>query len=307
VRVSDSFRYNIYKNNLSALKEKMDKTTSMISSQRKILVPSDDPVAFARNVEIGSQLNANTQYIRNLNSLKTTASYYETSINTITDLMTRVKELATQALSDTMDENGRTIIAEEIDGIIGQLAAVGNTKVGNTYIFGGKQANEIPYTLQPDPDNPTDPDASYYQFRSGSAGVTKVAMDSSTTIDSGIIGSKVFDGAVDIFKTLKTFSNDLKASTTDHASLDADFGDINTFIDETANNLAYVGTYTRKIETFLTANETRELTLTTAASDLMDVDPVSAITDYTALSNAYESSLYIMSKVRDLSILNYLG
>ena len=107
MRVADGFRYELYKTNLSILKEKMDNTSTKVASGRRVLVPSDDPASFSKNMELDAQKNANTQFRRNLNALAARGKYYETSINTITDLLTRAKELAIQMASDTVDAQSR--------------------------------------------------------------------------------------------------------------------------------------------------------------------------------------------------------
>jgi flagellar hook-associated protein 3 FlgL len=294
MRVTDSFRYDLYTNMLSTLKEKIDKNQVMVASGRKILTPSDDPAAFAKAMQIDAQKSMNDQYRKNLNSLKTTGAYYETSVNTISDLLTKAKELAVQMASDTVDANARKSAAEEIDGIIQQLVAVGNTKVGSTYIFGGKKSNLAPYNQDGD--------------FSGTEEVTKVAVDSSSTMDGSISGSRIFtnglDGGVDIFATLKGFRSHL--SDNDLGGIQDDINKINSCVDLTADNLSYVGVYTKRIETLLSANETRGLTLTETQSDLVNVDVVQAVSDYYALTTAYQAAAYTMSKVQNLTLLNYL-
>jgi flagellar hook-associated protein 3 FlgL len=294
MRITDSFKYDLYKNIFSALKEKMDKNQAMVASGRKILTPSDDPAAFAKSMQIDAQKSMNDQYRKNLNSLKATGAYYETSVNTISDLLTKAKELALQMASDTVDATARKSAAEEIDGIIQQLAAVGNTKVGSTYIFGGKKSNIAPYNL----------DGNF----SGTEEVTKVAVDSSNTMDGSISGSRIFtdglDGGVDIFETLKGFRSHL--SDNDLSGIQDDINKINACVDLTADSLSYVGVYTKRIETLLSANETRGLTLTETQSDLMDADTVQLITEFNTLTTAYQAAAYTMAKVQDLSLLNYL-
>ena len=77
-------------------------------------------------------------------------------------------------------------------------------------------------------------------------------------------------------------------------------------MDLTANNLAYVGTYTKNINDLLTANASADTTLSQTSSDLVSADMAKAISDYSTLSTAYQAALYTMSKVESISILNYL-
>jgi flagellar hook-associated protein 3 FlgL len=300
MRVTDSFRFQVYTATLSNLKAQMDEATTEISSGKKVLVPSDDPASFAENMQVTAEQSQNTQYGSSLNSLQAKGAYYETSLNSIGDILTSVKQLAVQMSSSTVDASSRTAAANEVDGYIQQLVAVGNTKVGDTYIFGGKKSDGAAYSL--------DSSTTSVTFN-GTNDVAKVAVTSSTTIDAGISGNSVFTGevngqGVDIFATLKQFGNDL--ANNDTAALATDSTNIDNCVDLNANNLAYVGTYTKNISSLLSTNTTSDTTLTQTSSNLVDVDTAKAYSDYTTLSTAYQAALYVMSKVESLSILNYL-
>ena len=300
MRVTDALRFELYKNQLSTLKTSMDQLTTEVASGKKILVPADDPASFAKNIEITAQQSQNTQYAKNLNSLQTASSYYQTAVNTVSNVLTQVQQLAVQQASDTVDANSRSTAASQVNDIIQQLVAVGNTKVGNTYLFGGKNSSVPAYTL-----NTTTNAVTF----NGTSAVTKVAVDSSTTVDGGFSGNTVFTGrvsgqSVDIFQTLQTFSNDLRTNNT--TGIKAAIDNINACVDLTANSLSSIGTYAKNVSNLLTANSTADTTLTQTSAGLMDVDMAKAISDYSTLSTAYQAALYTMAKVESLNIMNYL-
>jgi|GEM_PF-342477 flagellar hook-associated protein 3 FlgL len=300
MRVTDSFRFQTYTATLSTLESQMDTLTNQVASGKKVLVPSDDPASYARNMQITAEQSQNTQYASNLNSLQANGAYYQTSLNSIGDILTTVKQLAVQMSSSTVDASSRSAAADQVDSYIQQLAAVGNTKVGDTYIFGGEKANGAAYTLDSTTNSVT---------FNGTDNVAKVAVNTSTTVDASISGNTVFTGTVngqnvDIFATLQQFGNDL--ANNDTAAVQADLTDIGNCVDLTANNLAYVGTYTKNISSLLTTNTTTGTTLTETSDNLVDVDTAQAYSDYTTLSTAYQAALYVMSKAESLSILNYL-
>ncbi|MGD0231310.1 MAG: flagellar hook-associated protein FlgL, partial [Syntrophorhabdales bacterium] len=256
MRVADAFRFQVYTSTLSTLEAQMDNATTQIASGKKVNVPSDDPASYAQNLQITAELSQNTQYGNNLNSLQTTASYYNTSLNTISNVLTSVEQLVVQQSSSTVDANSRSTAAGEVNDLIQQLVTVGNTKVGDTYIFGGKNSNEAPYTLDSSTNSVT---------FNGTNDVAKVAVDSSSTVDAGISGNTVFTGTADgqsvnIFDTLQQLSQDLQNNDT--TALQTDLTNVDACVDLTANNLSYVGTYTKNITNLLNANATANTTLT---------------------------------------------
>jgi flagellar hook-associated protein 3 FlgL len=300
MRVTDSFRFQTYTATLSTLESQMDTLTNQIASGKKVLVPSDGPASYAQNMQITAEQSQNTQYASNLNSLQANGAYYQTSLNSMGDILTTVQQLAVQMSSSTVDASSRTAAANQVAGYIQQLAALGNTKVGDTYIFGGEKANGAAYTLDSTTNSVT---------FNGTDNVAKVAVSSSTTVDAGISGNTIFTGtvngqSVDIFATLQQFGNDL--ANNDTAALQTDLTNIGNCVDLTSNNLAYVGTYTQNISSLLATNTTTGTTLTQTSDNLVDVNTAQAYSDYTTLSTAYQAALYVMSKAESLSILNYL-
>jgi flagellin-like hook-associated protein FlgL len=119
-----------------------------ISTQKNINTPSDDPIVFARSVEYDSQLSLGTQFSDNLQRLKTLVGMYDSSLSNIDSQLETLGQMA--AGYDTADTSLRQSYVEELGGIIEHLVTVGNTKLGNTYIFGGQQADSAPFRLNND-------------------------------------------------------------------------------------------------------------------------------------------------------------
>jgi flagellar hook-associated protein 3 FlgL len=103
MRVTDKLRSEFSKKQISNLNEKIAVLQEQISSETKILHPSDDPVIYARKVQMTAEKNMNTQYKRNLDRLNTFAGTYETVFDSMKDLMITAKQLAVTQGSDQMD------------------------------------------------------------------------------------------------------------------------------------------------------------------------------------------------------------
>ena len=275
----------------------MDKSTQEVASGKKVQVPSDNPSSYAQNLQILTQQSQNTQYKNNLNSLQALGSYYQTSVNSISNILSSVQQLAVEQASSTVDANSRSTAAEQVNDLIQQLVTLGNTKVGDTYIFGGTKSNN------PQPMRPMAPSTGlprWDRLRS-TARPRSMRASRARRVFTGTVNGQ----SVDIFQTLQTFSQDL--STQQHQqALQTDLANINNCVDLTANNLASVGTYTKNINNLLTTNASTDTALAETSSNLVSVDMAKAISDYSTLSTAYQAALYTMSKVESISILNYM-
>ncbi len=297
MRVTDKLKWDVSEKRLSSLNEKIATLQEQISAQTKILHPSDDPVIYARSVQMTSEKNLNTQYNRNLNRFSAFAGTYETVFGSVKDLLNTAKQLAVTQGSDQMDAASRKTAAIQIEGIIENLVTLGNTKVGNTYAFGGKKSDKPAFVL-----DGTD----YSVAFKGSDDVPEVYVDGSTKEKLGMSGKSAFynGDTVSVFGALKELKDALENN--DGNAIRTAEGSLDKALDLTANNVAYIGTYSKTITTLTTQNSTKGDLLTTTMSDMVDADMVQLVTEFNMLSNAYEAATSSMSKIMKLSILNYL-
>jgi flagellin-like hook-associated protein FlgL len=135
---------------LQAAQSGIRKIQSQITSGKKVDRPSDDPVVYTQATLVDAEKNVNTQLNRNLERIKTFGTMYESTFNNVNDLLTQAKQLALTYADDTISPADRKTGAQAIQDIIEQLVTMGNTKLANTYIFGGTRANQAPFQLNPD-------------------------------------------------------------------------------------------------------------------------------------------------------------
>lgn len=296
MRVTDSFRYEIYKNSLNVMKSQLDKLGQEVSSGKKILDPSDDPVGSAEAVRLQTQQDQNSQYVKNLTQLTTLGSMYETSANSVSDILSNAKQLATTMASSTQDRSTRAIAAQEVQGMIDQLVTVGNTKVGGTYIFGGKKSNTPAFTLNAD----------YSVTFNGTSDVPKIEVSKGNTQNLGFSGQTFFgyQGGSDVFAALKGLKTALENN--DQTGITNSIDSISSGVDLVANDLASVGNYNKMATNLTDTLNSNNIALKTTMSGITDVDTAQAYSDYTTLSTAYEASLSILSKMQAMNVLNYL-
>lgn len=148
MRISESMRYRLFQSCINKVGQQLTDIEKKISTQKNINAPSDNPIVFARSVEYDSELSVGGQFNDNLQRLKTLVSMYDTSLTTVEDQLETLGRLA--AGYGTADSSIRQSSVEELKNIIEQLVTVANTKLGNTYIFGGQQAENAPFRLNND-------------------------------------------------------------------------------------------------------------------------------------------------------------
>ncbi len=147
MRVPTGAYYQQSTNLLNRLQNELTQTQLQIASGRRILTPSDDPVASAQLSNIESALSQNTQFQRNANLATSRLSVEETSLTDVQNAMFRMRDLMIQANNDTQTNESRRFIAVEAREIHDQLVELGNRRDGqNNYIFSGFQSRTEPFS-----------------------------------------------------------------------------------------------------------------------------------------------------------------
>ena len=130
---------------MQQLQSSLDHTQRQISSGRRILTPSDDPIASSRALEIREAISRLTQFDRNAGIATNRLSQEESALNSVNNVLQRVRELALQANNATQSNETRQLIGVELRQQLDQLVQLANQKDGNgSYLFSGNQTDTQP-------------------------------------------------------------------------------------------------------------------------------------------------------------------
>ena len=126
------------------LKKQTDlhKTELQLSSGKRILKPSDDAAASVKVLDLKETQEKIKQYQRNADALEGKLAQEETALTSIQNTLQRVRELAVQGNSDSLNTSNRQAIAEEIRQHLENFMQLANTRDSNgEYIFSGFSTN----------------------------------------------------------------------------------------------------------------------------------------------------------------------
>ncbi len=122
------------------------KTQQQISSGRRILSPSDDPVAAARALEVTQAKSINAGQAEVRNNAKSTLGLADSQLEAASSLLVRVRELTVQAGNAALSANDRRSLAAELRSRFDELVALANSTDGTgQYLFGGYQSSSRPF------------------------------------------------------------------------------------------------------------------------------------------------------------------
>ena len=122
----------VYRSQLLRLRKRSSESAraqEVATSGRRLVRPSDDPVGAARSLRVRDMLGDVETARGKIASVHRELTHEETAIAGMTDVLSRVKELAVQMASPVADAGSRAAAASEVDGLRSQLIALANTDV----------------------------------------------------------------------------------------------------------------------------------------------------------------------------------
>jgi flagellar hook-associated protein 3 FlgL len=150
MRISTSGMFDTSASTMNSLQSQLSKTQMQLSLQKRILTPSDDPVASARVLEVTQSQEMNTQFGTNRTNARSSLQQVDGALTSVGKLMTDVKTLIVRAGNPGLSQADRESIATELDGRLTDLVGLANTTDGaGTYLFSGYKTGTQPFTQTP--------------------------------------------------------------------------------------------------------------------------------------------------------------
>ncbi len=122
------------------------KTQQQISTGKRVLTPSDDPIAAARILQLESEQARTVQYQKNIDGATTSLEMEEAQLEAFGNVLTLIREKVVQAGDGALSFSERQAIAEELATRLEELGALANSRSpSGEYIFGGYKGEQEPF------------------------------------------------------------------------------------------------------------------------------------------------------------------
>ena len=281
-----------------------NKLQEQLSTQKRVVVPSDDPVASAQMLEVSQSEGRNLQFVENGDAVESTLAISETSLNSANDLLSNLKSLAIQAGNGGLDTAQLQMIQIDVKERFNQLVSYGNATDGRgNYLYGGNVIDSAPFVA----------DSSLNVTYNGDTGRRDVQISAARQVAITEVGSAVYGDAnsdTAVFDTVRDFYNLLGQDPRP-----ADFDDqLNTIIAgldaaqvEMSTTQASIGARRSENETLQSVGKELDVQYKSRIGNLEDLDLAKTISDFTLAQTALQYSQLTFQKVSSLSLFNYLS
>ena len=294
---------------------RLARTQEELASGKRILNPSDDPVASAQIQNIKSELTRIETLQKNISHATSELAMVEDSVASIENMLMRARELAVRGANDSLSAQDREIIATEIDSLREQLIAAANTQSSTgDYIYGGFAVASAPYV-----------DASVNATYNGDTGEKWVNIAPGLTIQTRVVGSEVFGqgstatGMLSAFEALAVLSAGLRNATaaitplthageavTQANAIDIGMKALDSNLETIRSVRTDLGVRMSRVDEQQSLNENFNVRLQETLSGLEDLDYTKAITEMNLQMVALEAAQKAYTKTQSLSLFNYL-
>jgi flagellar hook-associated protein 3 FlgL len=134
---------------MTDLQAQTAKTQEQLATGKKVLTPSDDPVAATRIMQINQELAVNEQYQENIGIAQQQLALEEALLESAGNSIIRIRELTIRAGDGALSFAERQAIAVEISQRLDELESIANSRGANgEYVFAGYQGNTRPFVQQ---------------------------------------------------------------------------------------------------------------------------------------------------------------
>ena len=304
MRISTSWAQQTAVNSILDQQSRLNQTQMQLSTGKKILTPSDDPVAAARSLDLNQGIKQTEQYQSNINAARQRLGLEDGVLQNATEVLHKIKELGVQGLNATNSPSDRIIIATEMESLNEHLVSLANTKNANgEYLFSGFKSatpafskNTVTggYTYAGDSNQRTLQIGENRQIADGDPGTNVFGTPTNSLPAAG--------SSVNIFEAIDRFAADMKSNTPNSASLD----DVSSALDKMLTAEASVGARLNALDNQEGLNADFVLNMKTVLSATEDLDYAEAISKFNQQTVSLQAAQQAFTQVKKLSLFNYL-
>jgi len=261
---------------LNVTQGNLSNTLARISSGLRVTKAADDAAGSAVARNLATQARSGRQAIRNSNDGVSVIQTAESATKEVLNILDRMRELAVQSASETLDNGERSYIDDEFEQLSAEVERIAQaTEFNDIALADGTNAS---LTVQVGVTSGTE---SEVDITLGNLTVSNLGVDTSTT---GV---------------------DLTSATTAQSAIDT----IDTAIDSVNSIRADYGSVQNRLDSSIANMTTYVESLTAAASQIMDADYAHETSEMTRLQVMQQAGVAALAQAKGInqSVVSLLG
>ncbi len=275
MRVTESIAYRNFLSDLSSLNENSNKALRAISSGKRLSSIRDSPSGSAYLVSLNDLESKIDQYTANAQDGAYFLRVADSALNEVHNLMTTIYTRGSQSCTETLSDEARALLAEEVRSLRDQILSLANSRARGRYIFAGSLIADAPFSIAGDSVN----------YR-GDEDVNRVAVDTGTDVLQGVSGSTAFGS---VFGTIEDLLTAMDGN--DLAAIQDALGHFNEALSELGQVRAKIGMNIGLLEKIQTNLATSRTSLKEQKSRIEDADIAASVVDLNRIQTSLDAAI----------------
>ncbi|QTL38591.1 flagellar hook-associated protein FlgL [Xenorhabdus budapestensis] len=315
MRVSTNLLYSQKMNGIFGAQSKWMKYGEQLSSGRRVINPSDDPLAASQSIMVSQSESKNQQFMTARIFAKNAMSSQLSITSNVVKVAANVFETLVAA-ADEQSNQDRESYAQQLEGLKQELLNLGNKTDGNgRYIFAGYKTDKPPFVADKD---------GKVSYAGGYEEITQKVDDNRTMVIAHT-GQQVFlsatsspikepDGSSSESDVFATIDMAIKALRTSYSSVTEEqkneatelMNKANRGIRNSLNNLssveAVLGLQLQELEQLDSLGSEHSIANKVRTGELVDVDWTATISSYYQQQAALQASFKAFTDLKGMSL-----
>lgn len=305
MRISSLYNSSQMLSQLGKNSESISKLMQQLSTQKRINVPSDDPVAASRLVQLHREQSAIQQYQSNITSISGTLASQESHLQAMNDQLLALNDKLLATANDTNSQQDMASYGKELESMLDSLVASMNAQNENgSYLFAGTKTGTKP--VQWDQTSKT------YVF-AGNDGTRETTVANGVNIRENTNVASAFSSGsddLDMLNKLKALSQKMQDQTIPVANYKSDITDMLDSAGATRDNVSAIFTDVGGRQNRLTLLDNAHTDVSAAndqvVRDLSFSDPATATVNLQLYMNSVQISNQAYSMISKLSLFSVM-
>ena len=306
MKISTNLLFERGATQMSNVQNFLAKSQAQLAQGKQVINASDAPNQAATIQRLKSILNRQESYQSSLNTVKNRLQGEESTLQSVSDLLVRAKEVAVQGSNDTLNPGDRKALATEMQALRDQMLSLANTKDSNgNYLFAGSRVKQPAFSETANGSPVYLGDQTRMNVRVGeqrSIAVNRTGTDAFVTVsridkDGTSVGVGFFKVMDDLIDGLNNVKGD---------NIRRGVGELDTLQTGVSLAQAQVGTNLNVVDQQTSVIEDTTLNLKTTLSSIEDLDFATAITKMNQQMMSLEAAQSSFAKISQLNLFNFI-
>ena len=321
MRIGTALQFHTGIRNIQNQQSELYRAQTQLSSGKRMLSPSDDPLAAMEAMQVEQAKGVNAQFQANQDTAKSKLATLESTLGNLGDNLSAIRTAMIAAGNAAYNDSDRESVAQELSQRLDALVDLANTRDSNgNYVFSGFQSSVKPFEQVFNPLTNRDE----YTYR-GDQGQVSLQVAPSVNMAIGENGDDVFmrvrdaagnPGGKDVFVAIQDVIQNLRGQNPPSVTnptgkfsaedLTNSIGNIDAAMDNILLKRTDIGARLNTLDNLSNSAGDFEYIYTARLSQLQDVDYAEAISRFSRYQMQLEATQITFRQASQMSLFSLI-